>query len=147
MFTSGTTGTPKGVLLPHHCIVASVTIVLHVFALNADDRYVAFLPLAHIIEIDAEFSIIAVHARMGYAVPFYLFFSAYYLQTPRTLTDSFVYNCQGDIKETRPTILALVPAVAERLRKGILANIHSRGMFTRVLFHTCLALKNALIGI
>ena len=43
--------------------------------------------------------------------------------TVKTLTDTSVRNCVGDIRAFRPTILIGVPAVWELIRKGIVAKV------------------------
>lgn len=47
MYTSGTTGAPKGVLMPHgHCFLFGLGVVEHL-AVNPNDHYYVCLPLAH----------------------------------------------------------------------------------------------------
>jgi len=43
--------------------------------------------------------------------------------SPRTLSDTSVRNCNGDMKELRPTVMAGVPSVWETIRKGVLAKV------------------------
>lgn len=49
-FTSGTTGTPKGVLLSHHNFLSNVSALCHTFPLTQDDRALSVLPLSHAFE-------------------------------------------------------------------------------------------------
>ena len=50
-YTSGTTGNPKGAMIPNNCIMAAVTAMKSVgITLNDTDIYLSFLPLAHIME-------------------------------------------------------------------------------------------------
>lgn len=53
MYTSGSTGAPKGVILSHHNLVSSM--VGYAVGLNTvpDDIYLAYLPLAHVLELIA----------------------------------------------------------------------------------------------
>ncbi|KAH3746281.1 Long-chain-fatty-acid-CoA ligase [Pelomyxa schiedti] len=133
MFTSGTTGRPKGVMMTHGNILSAVEAATHNYNLVPNDRFLAYLPLAHIIEIVSEFVCLTAGSLIGYS-------------TPRTLTDGFVYNCVGDINEFHPTILTAVPAVLERIRKGVVAKIHLKSMFTRILFTVALSIKTRLLG-
>lgn len=57
MYTSGTTGAPKGVMITNQNIVASIAgISAGVSILSENDTYIGYLPLAHILEVIAEFS-------------------------------------------------------------------------------------------
>ncbi|CAN7990594.1 unnamed protein product [Ixodes pacificus] len=109
MYTSGSTGTPKGVILTNGNVVAfvlGIASVLHNF--TAQDVYLGFLPLAHVMEIAAECCFMALGLRIGYSSPF-------------TLTDqgtALMPNTQGDASVLRPTLMIAVPViVASRLVK------------------------------
>ncbi len=132
MYTSGTTGAPKGVVIKHSHLIASigsvVTLVGH--HLNPDDSYLAFLPLAHILEYVVELSFLFVGMCSGYG-------------RVKTLTDQSVRNCQGDIKAFRPTIMVGVPAVWELIRKGILAQINKSGTIRKSMFNGAMSIKKA----
>jgi long-chain acyl-CoA synthetase len=64
---------------------------------------------------------------------------------PKTLSDTSVRNCKGDIRELRPTILVGVPAVWETVKKGIVAKVNSGGTLVKSLFWTALWAKNNLL--
>lgn len=59
---------------------------------DEDDRFLCFLPLAHILEFVYELCAIHWGGSIGYG-------------NPRTLTQDSVRNCQGDIQEFKPTVL------------------------------------------
>jgi long-chain acyl-CoA synthetase len=64
MYTSGSTGKPKGVIINHAQIVAtcgSGDIALGIE--KGKDVYIAYLPLAHIMELMAQFAMVSVHRR------------------------------------------------------------------------------------
>lgn len=63
----------------------------------------------------------------------------------RTLTDSSVRNCKGDIKEFRPTLMTGVPAVWESIRKGVLAKLASASPKAQKMFHKAYATKAWLL--
>ncbi len=108
MYTSGTSGPPKGVPISHKAFVAGVTglyfsvqdVVTH------NDSVLAFLPLAHIFELVLENIAIFVGATLGYG-------------NPRTLADSSMRNSAGDMRAFAPTILVGVPQIWETVRKGL----------------------------
>lgn len=99
MYTSGSTGNPKGVMLTHGNIVAAVAGAINVLQglITPTDVYLGYLPLAHILEFTCEHVIIFTGGKIGYG-------------SPRTLVDASVRNCKGDLGELRPTVMAGVPA-------------------------------------
>ncbi|KAI7864480.1 hypothetical protein BDF14DRAFT_1833687 [Spinellus fusiger] len=133
MYTSGSTGNPKGVILSHMNVVAGVAgccrMLQHL--LEANDRLLAYLPLAHVLEFLVENLCIFFGVTLGYG-------------SIRTLTEASVRNCYGDIQEFKPTILTGVPQVWETIRKSILAKVVERGPRIEKIFHGALALKSQL---
>lgn len=91
MYTSGSTGTPKGVMLTHKNIIAAVGAIWHLLYeyLTPVDTYLAFLPLAHILEFVIETSWLFAGLSIGYG-------------KIKTLTDASVKDSQGDILEFKP---------------------------------------------
>ena len=72
------------------------------------DTYIAFLPLAHILELMAENCMFANGARVGYS-------------SALTLSDRssrIKKGSQGDASILKPTLMAAVPEILERIRKG-----------------------------
>ncbi|ODN72837.1 hypothetical protein, variant [Cryptococcus amylolentus CBS 6039] len=132
MYTSGSTGTPKGVLLTHLNVVsavASVWTLLYEY-LTPKDSYLAFLPLAHILEFVVENSFVFAGLPIGYG-------------RVKTLTDASVRECKGDIAEFKPSIMVGVPAVWELIRKGILSKVDQAGGLKKSIFNFALKAKTA----
>lgn len=135
MYTSGTSGVPKGVTIKHKAIVASVAGATSIVGdyLGPGDGLLAYLPQAHIIQFIFENASIFWGATMGYG-------------SIKTLTDTSVRNCKGDILEFRPSILVGVPAVWETIRKGIVTRVNSGSAVARKLFWRALSMKQSLVS-
>jgi len=154
MYTSGSTGTPKGVALTQANVVSAsksaflsvpplglLTQVPHLVAglnmfsaryLAHGDRNMTYLPLAHILEFVSEHCALFNGYVMGYG-------------NPKTLADSQVRNCAGDIREFKPSFIAGVPAVFESIKKGIISKVSAGSPIVRGLFWGALTLKSILI--
>ncbi|KAL7627600.1 long-chain fatty acid-CoA ligase [Parahypoxylon ruwenzoriense] len=135
MYTSGSTGTPKGVPLRHRNLVAAVagvSVVVQPF-IGPGDGLLTYLPLAHILELVFENASLYWGSTMGYG-------------NPKTLSDTSVRNCAGDIREFKPSVLVGVPAVWESVKKGITAKVHAGGPVVQNMFWGALALKSRLLA-
>lgn len=67
VFTSGTTGQPKGVMLSHKNIVSNALAALDVINITANDRALSILPLSHMFELTIDIAILAKGASVFYA--------------------------------------------------------------------------------
>lgn len=136
MYTSGSTGAPKGVIISHANLVASVGAVIHLLGhhFTPEDSFLAYLPLAHVLEYIVELIMLFVGMPAGYG-------------RVKTLTDASVRNCKGDIAAFRPTILIGVPAVWETIRKGILAKVNAGGAVRKSIFNGAVAAKKKNIPV
>jgi long-chain acyl-CoA synthetase len=111
MYTSGTTGAPKGVMLSHANVCATMSGLKDAGDFTNKDVYLAYLPLAHIMEMAAETVMLALGAAIGYG-------------SPQTLTDTglkLAPGTRGDAPTLRPTFMVFAPAVLDRVRQAVQA--------------------------
>jgi long-chain acyl-CoA synthetase len=100
VYTSGTTGPPKGAMLSHRNLLAAAAGTADVFKVSERDEILSYLPLCHI----AEKLITGINAlAFGYVVNFG--------EEPDTFLD--------DLREVQPTFFLGVPRVWEKLLAGI----------------------------
>lgn len=134
MYTSGSTGPPKGVPVSHAGFVAAVAGLYTIMeeSVSHRDYVLAYLPLAHIFELVLENLAMFVGTTLGYG-------------HPRTLADTSMRNCYGDMRAFAPTIMVGVPQIWETVKKGIEGKVNSSGALTRSLFWSAYNLKSFLV--
>ncbi|KAI4349769.1 hypothetical protein L6164_010326 [Bauhinia variegata] len=120
MYTSGTSGDPKGVLLTHENIAAfvrSIDIFLEQFEdkMTPEDVYLSFLPLAHVLDRAIEEYFFRKGASVGY-----------YHGDLNALRD--------DLMELKPTLFAGVPRVFEKVHEGIKKAVEELNPVRRTVF-------------
>lgn len=124
IYTSGTGGQPKGVMLSHGNILANVRgarELLKLVDVGDKDVFLSFLPLSHSYEHTAgQFFPMAVGAQIYYA--------------------ESVESLSRNLAEARPTILPCVPRLYEVLRAKILAGVQRQGGLQEKLFNRTLLL-------
>jgi long-chain acyl-CoA synthetase len=113
-------------------IVAGVDVIVGPY-LGPGDGLLAYLPAAHIFEFVFENAVMFWGGTLGYG-------------TTRTLSDSSVRNCKGDIREFKPTVLIGVPHVWETVKKGIMGRVQSGGAIRSNVFWGAFAAKSFLLG-
>ena len=125
MFTSGSTGKPKGVVVTHKNLLATVAGAIHSLGVKlGEDVYLGYLPLAHILELMAEFSMIGFGCQICYA-------------DPKTLTATGAYPI-GALEQYSPTIMAGVPKIWDVIKKGVQAKVAAGSPVAAFLVNTAL---------
>ncbi|KAL1222586.1 Long chain acyl-CoA synthetase 4 [Cardamine amara subsp. amara] len=127
MYTSGTTGDPKGVMISNESIVTLIAGVIRLLksaneALSVKDVYLSYLPLAHIFDRVIEECFIQHGAAIGF--------------------------WRGDVKllledlgELKPTIFCAVPRVLDRVYSGLQKKLSDGGYLKKLLFDTAFSYK------
>jgi long-chain acyl-CoA synthetase len=117
VYTSGTTGRPKGVMLSHYNMLSVAHAALASMACYPQDLFLSFLPLSHTLERTG-----------GYYLPMMAGASVAYARSVAQLAE--------DLGAVRPTILIAVPRIFERVHGRIVDQLARRPAPARALFHT-----------
>ena len=118
VYTSGTTGSPKGAMITHNNICAGCVELLTRLppGLDKEGRLYSYLPLAHIFERTLEILFFDVGVCVGYS-------------------SGDIRRLTSDIQAFRPTILPGVPRVFNKTYDKVSATINSMNWFKRWMFH------------
>jgi long-chain acyl-CoA synthetase len=123
IYTSGTGGAPKGVMLPHRALLsncAGAWELLKPLELS-DETYLSFLPLSHSYEHTCgQFFLLSIGTQVYYA--------------------SGADRIAPEMLEVRPTVMTAVPRLFEVIRSRILAGLKREPKWKRDLFVAALAL-------
>jgi long-chain acyl-CoA synthetase len=114
LYTSGTTGQPKGVMLTHGNICSNVRACLEVLRVSEGDSCLAWLPLSHILERMVE----------------YYFFDAGVTITYAESVDTVAQNLQ----EVRPNVVVAVPRLYEKVYARVLESAATGSGLKRRIF-------------
>jgi long-chain acyl-CoA synthetase len=122
LYTSGTTGTPKGVMITHHNLVSNVTACQGFAPFQSTWKALSFLPLNHVYE------------RMVSTLYLYKGISIYYAEGLETIGDN--------LKEIKPQIFVSVPRLIERVYEKITATGEKLTGFKRKIFDWSMRIAN-----
>eukprot|EP00518_Triparma_eleuthera_P004587 CAMPEP_0182457702 /NCGR_PEP_ID=MMETSP1319-20130603/3210_1 /TAXON_ID=172717 /ORGANISM="Bolidomonas pacifica, Strain RCC208" /LENGTH=760 /DNA_ID=CAMNT_0024656227 /DNA_START=42 /DNA_END=2324 /DNA_ORIENTATION=+ len=128
MYTSGSTGKPKGVVVTHANLLATSAGAIDALGVKeGEDVYLGYLPLAHILELMAEFGMIGFGCVICYA-------------DPKTLTATGTYPI-GALEQFSPTIMAGVPKIWDVIKKGVQAKFAAASPVVQFLASTAFAVR------
>ncbi|MBN1289233.1 MAG: long-chain fatty acid--CoA ligase [Actinobacteria bacterium] len=116
VYTSGTTGDPKGVMLTHDNFLSNVRAASKLVEIGPEDDCLSFLPLSHVLE------------RMsGY-------YTSMYNGVPMAHARS-IDDLVEDIGVIKPTYMVSVPRLYEKVHAGVLANVEEEPAIKQKIFH------------
>jgi len=120
VYTSGTTGNPKGAMLTHGNIASNVTSVLSVLPIGTGVTALSILPLSHILERTADYSLLVQGATIAYAEE--------------------ITKVGENLQEIRPHVFAAVPRLFEKMRARILDNVATQSGGKQKIFKWALGI-------
>ena len=115
VYTSGTTGRPKGVMLSHRNILFNAEAIAGAVPAYKEDVFLSFLPLSHMLERTA-----------GYYYPMLSGSEVVFARSVQTLVE--------DLKTVQPTVLISVPRMFERAYSRIEETLSKKGALAQHLF-------------
>ena len=116
IFTSGTTGTPKGVMLTHKNFLAQLDEIPERIYINPGDRALSVLPVWHVFEREVEYVILIQGGSICYSKPIGSILLA-------------------DFKKLNPHLLPAVPRVFEAVYDGVTKKMRKTGGLVLKLFN------------
>jgi len=117
VYTSGTTGKPKGVMLSHWNILSNSDGALEIVQMYPDDLLLSFLPLSHTFE-----------RTVGYYIPM--------MAGARVAYARSIPDLGEDLQTIRPTLMISVPRIYERVYNRIRAGLAEKSPLATWLFDT-----------
>ncbi|MBS3137679.1 long-chain fatty acid--CoA ligase [Candidatus Woesearchaeota archaeon] len=119
VYTSGSTGIPKGVLLTHQNIISEIEPLILAMNITQKDVVFSFLPLTHMFERVA-----------GYYVPLSVGASILHTNTVTTFAE--------EVQKIQPTYINTVPRFLEKLYETIIFKVDQKNLISRTLFYYAL---------
>lgn len=122
VYTSGTTGEPKGAMLTHGNMMSNCGPLTPVFGISSKDVALSFLPLSHVLERQANFCMVLGGAHVYFA--------------------ESVEAVPTNMMEVRPTLLASVPRLFEKIKARVLDKVAQDSHLKQGIFKWASAIGN-----
>lgn len=124
VYTSGTTGTPKGAMLTHRNLLSNIEACSELFDISDDDQCLSFLPLSHIFE------------RMA----------GYYFMLSQGVTIAYAENIDSvpvNLTEVQPTIVISVPRLYEKMYARVMERVLDGPWLRKQIFFAAINIGKA----
>jgi long-chain acyl-CoA synthetase len=120
VYTSGTTGPPKGCMLTHGNLVSTIEMYRERLELRPDMRAYLFLPLAHALARVTQYVVLIVGGQL-----------IFWRGDPKRILD--------ELSEADPTHFPSVPRVFEKIHTTVLGGVQESGLLKRLVFSWAIA--------
>ena len=127
VYTSGTTGVPKGAMLSHNNILSNITACSQLYDIRETDTCLSFLPLSHIFE------------RMA----------GYYFMLSKGVTIAYAENIDSvplNLTEVQPHIVISVPRLYEKMFARVMERVLAGPWIRKQIFFTALKIGRAHVA-
>ncbi|XP_066155933.1 long-chain-fatty-acid--CoA ligase 4 isoform X3 [Euwallacea fornicatus] len=124
MYTSGSTGVPKGVIILHKNLIATLKAFCDATDIYEEDVMIGFLPLAHVFELLVETVCLCAGVPIGYSSALTMIDSASKIKK----------GTKGDASVLQPTCMTSVPLILDRIAKTIQDRVSKSSDFKKLLF-------------
>lgn len=106
VYTSGTTGNPRGVMLTHQQIISEVEDLVKAFPISDKDSTLSFLPYAHVLGRSEMW----LHTYLGFTMNF----------------AESIERMKSNLAETSPTVIIGVPRIFEKINASLMTQIEGQ---------------------
>ena len=127
VYTSGTTGAPKGVVLSHGNILFDALAAVQRFEVGPEDTFLSFLPLCHMLE-----------KTCGYYAMLFAGATIAYAEGISTIV--------SDVRTIRPTIIIVVPRILEKIYEAVEQKVMEAPLFRRKLVFAAVKCLNERVN-